>query len=167
MPAGRSSRRRCDPAWTAADLSDREHFKIHAANPQVGLYIGVPVLARGSHRVKIPMSIRFDQPDGTFGGTLFATVAPEFLTLLYDSVNLGQTGSVIVAGTDGAVRAYLSRHRDAGAGEATAREDGSADGSEFQHFALPRWNRMAPTKAPPMRTESGASTIGARSKVIP
>ncbi len=120
-----------DPAWTAADLSDREHFKIHAANPQVGLYIGVPVLARGSHRVKIPMSIRLDRPDGTFGGTLFATVAPEFLTLLYDSVNLGQTGSVMVAGTDGAVRAYLSRHRDAGAGEATAHEDGSADGSEI------------------------------------
>ncbi len=101
-----------DPAWTAADLSDREHFKIHAANPRAGLYIGAPVLARGSHRVKIPMSIRIDQPDGTFGGTLFASVAPEFLTLLYDSVNLGQTGSVMVAGTDGAVRAYLSRHRN-------------------------------------------------------
>ena len=84
------------------------------------------------------MSIKMGpEPDGTFGGTLFATVAPEFLKLLYDSVNLGQTGSVIESGTDGAVRAYPYRHRDVGTGDATAREDGSAAGSKFQHFALP------------------------------
>ncbi len=120
-----------DPNWTGADLSDREHFKIHAANPQAGLFIGVPVMARGSHRVKIPLSIGIAKPDGTFGGTLFATVEPEFLTLLYHSINLGQTSSLMLVGTDGAVRAYLSRRLDAGSAEAMAREDGSADGSEI------------------------------------
>ena len=120
-----------DPNWVNADLSDREHFKIQAANPNAGLYIGAPVLARGSHRIKIPMSIRLNKPDGTFAGTLFATIAPEFLSILYDSVNLGQSGSLMLVGTDGAVRAYLSSHAGAGGGEATAREDGSADGSEL------------------------------------
>jgi two-component system, NarL family, sensor histidine kinase BarA len=120
-----------DPNWTHADLSDRPHFKIQAANPQAGLYIGVPVLARGSHRIKIPISIRLNQPDGSFAGILFATVEPAFLTVLYHSVNLGQTGTLMLAGTDGAVRAYLSRRTEAGGAEATAREDGSADGSEI------------------------------------
>ncbi len=118
-----------DSNWTRADLSDREHFKIHAANPQVGLYISAPVLARGSKRVKLPFSIRLNKPDGSFAGTLFATVEPEFLTVLYRNVNLGQTGSLMLVGLDGAVRAYLSRHSEAGA-QAIAHEDGSADGSE-------------------------------------
>ncbi len=120
-----------DPNWTGADLSDREHFKIHAANPQAGLYIGVPVMARGSHRIKIPISVRLNKPDGTFAGTLFATVEPAFLTMLYHSVNLGRSGSLMLVGMDGAVRAYLFRHAGADTGEATAREDGSADGSEL------------------------------------
>jgi signal transduction histidine kinase len=114
-----------DPAWRGADLSDREHFKVHATNPQAGFFIGQNVVARSSHRLKIPMSIRINRPDGFFGGTLFATVEPEFLTLLYHSVNLGQTGTLMLAGTDGAVRAYLSRGLDGGAGKATAEADGT------------------------------------------
>ncbi len=119
-----------DPNWVGADLSDREHFKIHAANPDAGFFIGAPVMARGSHRIKIPMSIRLNQPDGTLAGTLFATIEPEFLTILYHSVNLGQTGTLMLVGTDGAVRAYLSRSYGGGS-LATAHEDGSGDGSEL------------------------------------
>jgi signal transduction histidine kinase len=76
------------------------------------------------------MSIRLNNPDGSFAGTLFATVEPEFLTVLYHSINLGQTGSLMLAGTDGAVRAYLSGGKGVAGQHATAREDGSADGSE-------------------------------------
>jgi two-component system, NarL family, sensor histidine kinase BarA len=126
-----------NPNWTRADLSDRLHFKVHAGNPAAGLYISPPVLTRGSKRVKIPLSIRLNQPDGSFAGTLFATVEPEFLTVLYHSVNLGQTGSLMLVGEDGAVRAYLSRRKEAGGGQATAREDGSADGTEAPALRAP------------------------------
>ncbi len=120
-----------DPNWVGADLSDREHFKVHEANPKAGLFIGVPVMARGSHRIKIPISIRLNQPDGTFAGTLFATIEPAFLTILYHSVSLGRTGTLMLVGTDGAVRAYLSHRRNRDGSQVTAREDGSGDGSEL------------------------------------
>ena len=114
-----------DPNWANTDLADREHFKIQAANPDAGLYIGAPVQASGSRRIEIPMSIRLNKPGGTFAGTLFATIAPEFLTILYHSINLGRSGSLMLVGTDGAVRAYLSRHAGAGGGVPAAREDRS------------------------------------------
>jgi signal transduction histidine kinase len=119
------------PNWTGADLSDRKYFKIHKANPDAGFYIGVPVMGRGSQHIKIPMSIRLNQPNGAFAGILVATVEPEFLTVLYHSVNLGRTGTLMLVGTDGAVRAYLSRNTKGDGSQATAREDGSGDGSEL------------------------------------
>jgi signal transduction histidine kinase len=114
-----------NPNWANTDFADSKHFKIQAATPEAGLYIGAPILAPGSRRAEIPMSIRLNKADGTFAGTLFATVAPEFLTILYHSANLGRSGSLMLAGTDGAVRAYLSRHAGAGGDEAAAHEDGS------------------------------------------
>ncbi len=120
-----------DPNWTGADLSDRKYFKVHEANPDAGLYIGAPIKGRGSHRIKIPMSIRLDLPDGSFGGALVATVEPAFLTVLYHSVDLGQTGTLMLAETDGTVLAYLSRRNKGGGSLASAREDGSGDGSEL------------------------------------
>ncbi len=105
---GRVAASTADPALKSADLSDREDFQSHAANRHKGLYIGKPIRALATGRIRIPLTRRLEKPDGSFGGVLLASLYTEFLTGLYRSVDLGETGSLTLLGTDGAVRAYSS-----------------------------------------------------------
>jgi signal transduction histidine kinase len=98
-----------EPGFKVKDLSDREHFKVHAANQHRGLFIGVPILGRGSGKLIIPLSLRLENPDGEFAGVILASIYSDFLTGLSHNVHLGQYGSLMMLGTeDGVVRAHYS-----------------------------------------------------------
>ena len=89
------------------DLSDREHVRVHL-NGAVGLFVGKPVTGRISGLTTIQISDRVEGADGKLAGVLVFSLSPEFLTKLHRSVRLGKTGSMILAGTDAAIRASFA-----------------------------------------------------------
>lgn len=86
------------------DLSDREHIRVQLTERK-GLAVGKPVLGRMSNQVTIQVTDRVEKADGELAGILVFSLSPEFLTTLHRAVNLGKTGSFILAGDDGVVRA--------------------------------------------------------------
>ncbi len=90
------------------DLSDREHFRAHIGNRQRGLVIGKPIRGRFTRQLTVPLTMRLEKADGKFDGILIASLDPQFLSSLYRSVDLGQTGSLTLLGTDGILRAYFT-----------------------------------------------------------
>jgi two-component system, cell cycle sensor histidine kinase PleC len=93
---------------TPVDLSDREHFRVQRDNPNLGLFIGKPVLGRVSKQVTIQVTRRIQAPGGGFGGVLVFSLNPDFLTALHRQVDLGKTGHVTVAGLDSIIRARFT-----------------------------------------------------------
>ena len=87
------------------DLSDREHIRVHLSGGYKGLFIGKPVLGRISGQPTIQVSERVENADGKLLGVLVFSISPDFLTPLHRAVNLGNTGSMILAGDDGVIRA--------------------------------------------------------------
>jgi signal transduction histidine kinase len=91
------------------DLSDREHFRVHAASAEVGLYISKPVLGRASGRWSIQLTRRLDGPGGRFAGVAVLSLDPEYLSRLYEAIDLGRNGSILLLGRDGVVRGASDR----------------------------------------------------------
>lgn len=87
-----------------ANFSDREYFKVHRDNPNVGLYVGDPYASRlrdGSP--SIPLSRRLSRPDGAFAGVVLIAVQLEYFRKLFAALSLGPHGSVALIGRDGAM----------------------------------------------------------------
>jgi len=106
-PDGRLGSTSLEGNPTPIDLSDREHIRVHLAGVK-GLFIGKPVTGRVSKQTTIQVSDRIETPDGKFAGVLVFSISPEFLTTLHRSVRLGKGGSMILAGTDGVIRASFA-----------------------------------------------------------
>jgi signal transduction histidine kinase len=86
------------------NLSDREHIRVHMSGHK-GLFIGKPVTGRVSGQITIQVSDRVESADGKLAGIVVFSLSPDFLTTLHGSVRLGKTGSMILAGSDGVIRA--------------------------------------------------------------
>ena len=94
------------------DLSDREHFKVHAEARTDQLFISKPLLGRASNK----WSVQFTRPllaeNSRFAGVVVVSLDPEFLTRFYSSLELGASGGLALAGTDGIVRAGAGIYHD-------------------------------------------------------
>jgi diguanylate cyclase (GGDEF)-like protein len=90
------------------DYSDREHFRVHINSHADELYISKPVIGRAAARWSIQLTRRIENPDGSFGGVIVASLDPAYLTRIYGAVNAGADGLIRVIGTDGIVRATSS-----------------------------------------------------------
>ena len=87
------------------DLSDREHIRVQLSGEHKGLFIGKPVIGRVSGQATIQVTERFQNADGKLAGVIVFSLSPEFLTTLHRVVHLGKSGSMMLVGEDGVVRA--------------------------------------------------------------
>ena len=92
---------------TPIDLSDREHFRVHADSNRDELFISKPVLGRLSGKWSIQLSRRLDAADGSFDGIVVLSIDPSYLTSFYESIDVDTQGLVLLAGLDGIVRARV------------------------------------------------------------
>jgi diguanylate cyclase (GGDEF)-like protein len=83
-----------------APFADREYFIYHRTHQDDALRIGRPVLSP-SHGWFIPVTRRFNKPDGSFGGVAVAAINPQYFQDIYDRLELGNNSAVVLATTDG------------------------------------------------------------------
>ena len=93
------------PGVSGIDLSDLDYVKVHLALMNPDMYISEPMVGRVSGRVMIQVSKRVDDANGRFLGILVFALAPDDLTTLHRSVNLGPRGVIALVGADGMLRA--------------------------------------------------------------
>ncbi|SMH36290.1 PAS domain S-box protein [Azospirillum agricola] len=86
-------------------VGDREHFRVHAENADVGLFIGKPVFGRASKRWAIQLTRRLARHDGSFAGVMVASMDPFYFSRVLERMDVGIGGSVKIVGTDGILRA--------------------------------------------------------------
>ena len=85
------------------DNSDRAYFQYHRTHPDKGIYVGHPVRSRSTGVWVLPISRRINHPDGSFGGVALVTLKVNFFERIYDELNVGRTGTVLLALEDGTV----------------------------------------------------------------
>ena len=87
------------PGVAGIDLSDLEYVKVHLALTNPDLYISEPMVGRVSGRVDDPgVASGWTTRNGHFLGILVFALAPDDLTSLHRSVNLGPRGVIALVG---------------------------------------------------------------------
>mgnify|MGYP003575817916 FL=1 len=81
--------------------SDRAYFQYHKHSRDRGVHIGAPIIGRTSGVWVLPVSRRVEHPDGRFAGVALATVRIEFYRRIYEGLDLGPGGQVLMALNDG------------------------------------------------------------------
>ena len=92
-----------------ASRADRAYFRAHATRRNGGLFIGEPVLGRGTGKWSMQLSRRINKPGGAFGGVAVISINPHYFAEFYSELELGHDGFVSLVGTDKVVRAGLER----------------------------------------------------------
>jgi diguanylate cyclase (GGDEF)-like protein/PAS domain S-box-containing protein len=83
-----------------AQFADREYFIYHRSHNDDALRIGRPVHSQ-SNGWLIPVTRRFNKPDGTFGGVALAAINPQYFQDFYDRLELVDNSAVLLMSTDG------------------------------------------------------------------
>ncbi len=102
------------PDLKPIDMSDREHFRIQLDGKYKGLFIGKPVNSRIYNQMVIPISERVETKDGRLAGVLVFLVSPAKLTMLSQSINLGESGMISLVGMDSIIRVRFSKQSPEG-----------------------------------------------------
>ncbi len=77
--------------------SDREYFIHHRDHAGRGVHIGPPVRSKSTGDWIITVSRRFNQPDGSFGGVVLATINMEYFNKFFQRFKIGQEGAILLA----------------------------------------------------------------------
>jgi diguanylate cyclase (GGDEF)-like protein len=96
------------PIQSRVDISGIEAFHIHKSRADE-LYISGPMLGRISGKPSIQLTRRVSTPDGSFAGTIGASLDVLQLEKFYDSVDVGRNGVISLVGFDGIIRARSGR----------------------------------------------------------
>jgi diguanylate cyclase (GGDEF)-like protein len=82
-------------------FTDREYFSYHRTHEADEIHIGAPIKGRAVDGWLIPVSRRFNRPDGSFGGVAVAAVDPKYFQDIYDRLDLGRNTVVLLASLNG------------------------------------------------------------------
>ncbi len=94
------------------DLSDREHFRVQLDPAQDRMFISRPLIGRASKKWSLNLTRKLLAASGAFDGVIVVSLDPHYLSRFYNSVDLGHSGLVALAGTDGIVRALAAGGAD-------------------------------------------------------
>jgi PAS domain S-box-containing protein len=89
------------------DISDREHFKVHAASDTRRAHVGKPVTGRASGRAVVPVSRRINKSDGSFGGVAIALIEPVRFVEVLREARLREHDTIALVTLDGITVARL------------------------------------------------------------
>ena len=90
---------------------DREYFQYHLLHDGRGTHVGIPVHSRSSGVWILPLSRRIDGPDGSFAGVALATLNLAWFGRFYESFDVGQRGTILLA-LDNGTLIYRRPFRD-------------------------------------------------------
>lgn len=83
------------------NFSDREYFIHHQAKADRAIFIASPVKGRATGNWIIPVSRRFNRPDGSFGGVVLVAIKAQYFQDLYDRLQIGEDGAILLASLTG------------------------------------------------------------------
>ncbi len=89
------------PTTPDVSIADRDYFQFHRDHPGARLHLGAPVKSRVTDNWIIPVSRRFDRPDGSFGGVLLATITTSYFKEFYGKFEIGSLGTIVLAADNG------------------------------------------------------------------
>lgn len=100
-----------DGTWLATSLrepvrgnnADRPYFHYHLTHPDNRKYIGAPIQSRSTGVWIIPVSRRINGPDGRFAGVALVTLKINFFERIYDELDIGSGGTVLLTLADGTI----------------------------------------------------------------
>ena len=100
-----------DGAWLANSLSDpiqgnnadRAYFRYHRDHPGQQVLVSTPVKSRSTGLWVLPVSRRIEHADGSFAGVALVTLKVNFFERIYDELDVGRTGTVLLALANGTV----------------------------------------------------------------
>ncbi len=73
-----------------ASFADRDYFRVHAGNGDVGLYVSKPVRSRITGTWIVALSRRIDDEAGGFAGVAVGTIDVAYLGRLYAGLGIGK-----------------------------------------------------------------------------
>ena len=97
----RACSRSCD--YTGKSFADRDYFRVHVANADVGLFVSKPFTSRLTGVWQVGLSRRITDLEGRFAGVVVGTLQLDYLHDLYESQKLGADSSITLFRTDGTV----------------------------------------------------------------
>jgi signal transduction histidine kinase len=86
----------------AADLSDRQWLRDARVDPSRAVTVGLPVRSFVDGRWALPISVRIDKPDGSFGGVIVIGLDIERLARYFKSVEPDPETAIALVRNDGA-----------------------------------------------------------------
>ncbi|VVE38891.1 Phytochrome-like protein cph2 [Pandoraea iniqua] len=88
----------------ATNLGDRDYFTVHRDHPDAGLYVSGFIHSRLRNNVPtMVLSRRISRPDGSFGGIVSLSVDTEYFRQLFEHIEVGPQGVILLLGKDGAI----------------------------------------------------------------
>lgn len=84
-------------------VGDREYFQHHRQSAARGVFIAQPVKSKLTGEWNIPLSRRFNHPDGSFAGVVVASIGSRYFSEFYRQFDNGADGSVALVTAKGIV----------------------------------------------------------------
>lgn len=101
------------PQFNGRSNADRAYFQFHKNNPSREVHIGKPIVGRTSGALVIPVSRRIEYSDGRFAGVALATIKVDFFRKLYERLDIGADGSILMTLDEGALLLQVPFSADA------------------------------------------------------
>ena len=78
------------------NIVDRDYFIYQRDNPKGDIFISKPLLSRISNLWSIIIARRVNNPDGSFAGTVYGSLALDYFTKIFSQIDVGKKGSIIL-----------------------------------------------------------------------
>lgn len=93
------------PITRRIDVSHFDYFRDHLESREDRLRISTPMIGQTSQQMSVWLTRRLSKPGGSFAGVISAAINPEHFSRVYDTIDVGKDGSIVLAGFDGVIRA--------------------------------------------------------------